>query len=110
MSTRTVRHLAFCRSGGSSGLIAERGMKRNRISTKVTNLTVSSNDAGRKTRRMKVGESSYPQLTSNFNPYAGDRIIPSIRLRGQWLERAGFTVDQRLTVRVYRKRLVICIE
>jgi len=64
----------------------------------------------RKTRRMKVGESSYPQLLKSFSPYAGDRVIPWIRLRGQWLARAGFAVGERLTVRVYRKRLVIRIE
>ena len=70
----------------------------------------TSTFANRKTRRMKVSESSYPQLLSKPDPRVGDRVIPWIRLRGQWLERAGFAVGQRLTVRVYRKRLVICIE
>ncbi|WP_439685735.1 SymE family type I addiction module toxin [Cupriavidus oxalaticus] len=37
-------------------------------------------------------------------------MVPWIRLRGVWLERAGFRIGQSLKVEVQRKRVVIWVE
>lgn len=47
-------------------------------------------------RRITVGTTYYPALPSG--EYRGDREVPYIRLRGQWLQRAGFTPNGRLRV------------
>lgn len=42
--------------------------------------------------------------------YAGDRIIPGIKLRGLWLQQAGFEVNDRVRIRVMQGCLVITAE
>ena len=39
-------------------------------------------------RRITVGTADYPALLGR--EHAGDREVPYIRLRGHWLQRAGF--------------------
>ena len=46
-------------------------------------------------------------LTVQTNPECYPRPIPWIRLRGQWLHRAGFTPQTRIRVRVMTDCLVI---
>ncbi|TBV08076.1 hypothetical protein DNK01_19070, partial [Stutzerimonas kirkiae] len=41
---------------------------------------------------------------------AGDRIIPGIKLRGHWLQQAGFQVNEKIRIRVMQGCLVITAE
>jgi Toxin SymE, type I toxin-antitoxin system len=59
-------------------------------------------------RRMTIGTAHYPALHGR-DP-GGDREVPYIRLRGQWLQRAGFTPNGRLRVRVLDGCLVMTCE
>jgi len=42
--------------------------------------------------------------------HSGDRIIPGIKLRGYWLQQAGFEVNERIRIRVMQGCLVITAE
>ncbi|KLJ00834.1 hypothetical protein WQ56_08145 [Luteimonas sp. FCS-9] len=48
----------------------------------------------RRPRRCTVGSGSYPSL----DRYRGDDEIPTLRLRGLWLEALGFTVGSRVRI------------
>lgn len=59
-------------------------------------------------RRITVGTSHYPALRDR--DYAGDRDVPYIRLRGHWLQRAGFPPNGRIRVSVRDGCLVMTCE
>lgn len=59
-------------------------------------------------RRITVGTSHYPALRGR--DYAGDRDVPYIRLRGHWLQRAGFPPNGRIRVSVHDGCLVMTCE
>ena len=42
--------------------------------------------------------------------YNGAVKIPEIRVRGKWLESAGFQVGDKITIEIYESRLVIQVE
>ncbi|WP_350404408.1 SymE family type I addiction module toxin [Pseudomonas sp. W17] len=47
-----------------------------------------------------LGDSEYPQ----------HRLVPWLRLRGHWLQQAGFEVNQKIRIEVSKNRLVITAE
>ncbi|MFC4342370.1 SymE family type I addiction module toxin [Cupriavidus numazuensis] len=58
---------------------------------------------------MKIGRTHFSVVPGRSNNFTGLRAIPWIRLRGVWLERAGFSVGQSLKVKVQRQRIVIWV-
>ncbi len=60
-------------------------------------------------RTVKIGRTYFPVVPGSSNGFTGLRTIPWIRLRGVWLEKAGFNVGQSLKVKVLRKRVVIWV-
>ncbi|MGH8786938.1 MAG: SymE family type I addiction module toxin [Cupriavidus necator] len=60
-------------------------------------------------RTLKTGRTFFPVVPGSSNNFTGLRAIPWIRLRGVWLEQAGFSVGQSLKVSVRRKRVVISV-
>ncbi|WP_233527987.1 SymE family type I addiction module toxin [Cupriavidus sp. Agwp_2] len=65
--------------------------------------------AGTHVRTIKISRTQFPVVPGKSNNFTGLRTIPWIRLRGVWLERAGFSVGQSLKVRVQRQRIVIWV-
>jgi len=59
-------------------------------------------------KRITVGTSHY--LALHDRDYAGDRDAPYIRLRGHWLQRAGFTPSGRIRVSVHDGCLIMTCE
>jgi len=59
-------------------------------------------------RRITVGTAHYPAL--HGRDHGGDREVPYIRLRGHWLQRAGFTPNGRIRVSVRNGCLVMTCE
>lgn len=59
-------------------------------------------------RRITVGTAHYPALLGG--EHRGDREVPYIRLRGHWLQRAGFPPNGRIRVSVRNGRLVMTCE
>ncbi|WP_439671001.1 Toxin SymE-like domain-containing protein [Cupriavidus necator] len=60
-------------------------------------------------RTIKAGRAHFPVTPACDNGFTGLRAIPWIRLRGVWLEKAGFSIGQSLKVKVLRKRVVIWV-
>ena len=59
-------------------------------------------------RRITVGTAHYPALLGR--EHGGDREVPYIRLRGHWLQRAGFSPNGRIRVCVRDGCLVMTCE
>ncbi|WP_218187212.1 SymE family type I addiction module toxin, partial [Pseudomonas sp. ENNP23] len=55
-----------------------------------------------------VAADYYPPLAERS--HAGDRTIPGIKLRGLWLQQAGFEVNEKIRIRVMQGCLVITAE
>lgn len=58
-------------------------------------------------RVIKIGRTCFPVLPAQSNNFTGLRAIPWIRLRGVWLEQAGFSIGQSLEVEVRPKLIII---
>lgn len=71
---------------------------------------MAKRSAGAQVRIIKTGRTFYPVAPGSNNRFAGLRAIPWIRLRGIWLEKAGFSIGQLLKVRVEHKKVVISVE
>ncbi|TBV01898.1 SymE family type I addiction module toxin [Stutzerimonas kirkiae] len=54
--------------------------------------------APRTERFVTIAADYYPPLGEQR--HAGDRIIPGIKLRGHWLQQAGFQVNEKIRIRV----------
>ncbi|WP_116296147.1 SymE family type I addiction module toxin [Cupriavidus taiwanensis] len=65
---------------------------------------------GTHVRTIKISRTQFPVVPDSSNNFTGLRTIPWIRLRGVWLERAGFGVGQSLKVQVQHKKVVISVE
>lgn len=65
---------------------------------------------GAQVRTLKTGRTFYPVVPGGSNNFTGLRAIPWIRLRGVWLEKAGFSVGQLLKVKVQHKKVVISVD
>lgn len=52
----------------------------------------------------------YPHSRPGKTPHSGDRLIPGIKLRGYWLQWAGFELNERVRIRVMQGCLVITAE
>lgn len=61
-------------------------------------------------RRIKVGRGFYESRRRNKVSGYTPQPVPWIRLQGQWLERAGFVIDARLTVHVRCNCLVLTVD
>ena len=59
-------------------------------------------------KRITVGTAHYPALLGRG--HGGDREVPYIRLRGHWLQRAGFPPNGRIRVSVRDGCLVMTCE
>ncbi len=66
------------------------------------------------TRSLKVRKGYYSRIIKDKDHSHLDRtvesIIPWINLQGQWLDRAGFSIDTPITVRVMDGCLVLTTE
>lgn len=49
----------------------------------------------------------YPPLDAEYPQH---RLVPWLRLRGHWLQQAGFAVNQKIRIEVSKNRLVITAE
>ncbi|MDC8012067.1 type I toxin-antitoxin system SymE family toxin [Tahibacter soli] len=54
------------------------------------------------TKRIRIGTSLY-----STNGGFTERLVPYIRLRGDWLSNAGFEPNEDVVIRITRGRLVI---
>lgn len=61
-------------------------------------------------RQLKVGYGFYERRARDARQTLAPRPVPWIRLKGQWLAEAGFTIDARLKIRVMRGCLVVTVE
>ncbi|WP_236202960.1 SymE family type I addiction module toxin [Pseudomonas protegens] len=58
----------------------------------------------------------FATIAADFYPPLGDveypqhRLVPWLRLRGHWLQQAGFEVNQKIRIAVSKNRLVITAE
>lgn len=59
-------------------------------------------------RQLKVNQIAYMHKRKD-DPAGGGRPVPWIQLKGQWLLRAGFAIDQPITVRVMERCLVVTV-
>lgn len=59
-------------------------------------------------RRITVGTSHYP--AHQGHAYGADRAVPYIRLRGHWLQRAGFPPNGRIRVCILDGCLIMTCE
>jgi len=59
-------------------------------------------------KRITVGTAHYPALLGRDR--GGDREVPYIRLRGHWLQRAGFPLNGRIRVSVRNGCLIMTCE
>ncbi len=61
-------------------------------------------------RRIKVNQTHYDyKLRGDTHPYRVNRAVPWVRLKGYWLEQAGFNIDTPIQVRVMRGCLVLTV-
>lgn len=58
-------------------------------------------------RYIKVNAIYYEYRTKQQTAYSGSRPVPSIQMKGHWLDQAGFSIDTPVTVRVMEGCLVL---
>ena len=61
-------------------------------------------------RYIKVNQSYYEYRTKDQSAYSGCRIVPSIQMKGHWLQKAGFEVNTPIKIRVMNGCLVLTTE
>ena len=61
-----------------------------------------------KPRRLKIGYHYYDRRRDGH--CGGSRTVPFLRLSGDWLEHAGFTVGQHVRVQITNRRIVLVPE
>ena len=57
-----------------------------------------------------IAADCYPPLKSDDSYCQPLRPIPWLRLRGHWLQQAGFGIDQKIRIKVEKNKLVITAE
>ena len=60
-------------------------------------------------RRLKIAADYYP-ANNRQNGYARSKPVPWIRLKGLWLQQAGFEINEKIRIRVMKGCLVITAE
>lgn len=58
-------------------------------------------------RKLTTGRTFHIVAPNISNSFTGLRAVPWIRLKGVWLERAGFSVGQPIRLEVQQGRVVI---
>jgi len=58
-------------------------------------------------RRLTVTELREPRYGKRLNEVRPDRVVPFVRLKGQWLEDLGFKAGNKVRVATEPGRLVI---
>ncbi|AVK72209.1 type I toxin-antitoxin system SymE family toxin [Cupriavidus necator] len=58
-------------------------------------------------RTLTTGRTYFPVLPARSNGFSGLRAVPWIRLKGVWLEEAGFAVGKPVRVEVRRGQVTI---
>lgn len=61
-------------------------------------------------RQLKVSRAYASYRLKKHTAFNGQRPIPWLQLKGQWLNQAGFAIDTRVTVRVMEGCLVLTAE
>lgn len=61
-------------------------------------------------RYIKVNATHYEYRTKQQSAYSGSRAVPSIQMKGYWLDQAGFAIDTPVTIRVMEGCLVLTKE
>ena len=59
------------------------------------------------TRQIKVCRYYSDYQPKQAPPYAGTPVVPWIRLKGKWLQQAGFDIDTPVTIEVKQGQLVL---
>ncbi len=59
------------------------------------------------TRRLTISTLREPRPSRNLQESKPDRVVPFLRLRGQWLSDLGFECGERVRVKAEPGRLVI---
>ena len=58
-------------------------------------------------RHIKVNTTHYQYRTQQQSAYSGSRAVPSIQMKGHWLDQAGFSINTPVTIRVMEGCLVL---
>jgi len=61
-------------------------------------------------RHIKVNQAFYNYRLKQQSPHSGDRAIPTIQVKGHWLQQAGFKIDTPVRIRVMEGCLVMTAE
>jgi hypothetical protein len=61
-------------------------------------------------RYIKVNETHYEYRTKDQSPCSGCRTVPTIQMKGHWLQKAGFEINTPIKIRVMDGRLVLTAE
>ncbi|WP_081050350.1 SymE family type I addiction module toxin [Cupriavidus necator] len=61
-------------------------------------------------RTLTTGLTHFPVTPSGNNGFTGLRAVPWLRLKGVWLERAGFTVGRTARIEVRQGQIIIFAE
>ena len=62
----------------------------------------------RTTRRLTISRQYYD--IRQDGRWTGSRTVPFLRLSGDWLEQAGFRIDQKVSIKVTNRRITIVPE
>ena len=77
---------------------------------KLTGISMEKQSARRHIRTIRIGRTQFPVVSKPNTNSTGFRIAPWIRLRGIWLQDAGFLIGQTVSVTVQHERIVITVD